>query len=225
MIEFINIQRKFKGEGFEIENINLTINDGEFVFLVGPSGAGKTSLLKLLIREELPSSGEIKVDGENIQKLKSSQIPILRRKIGMIFQNFRLLDTRTVFDNVAISLEVAGKKRSEINEVVPRILDLVGLKDKAHHYPNQLAGGEMQRVSIARAIAHDPKYLVADEPTGNIDPKATWDVVNIFQKINDFGTTIIFATHDKGIVDSLKKRVITIEKGKIVKDKINSTYE
>ncbi len=225
MIEFINIQRKFKGEGFEIDNINLTINDGEFVFLVGPSGAGKTSLLKLLIREELPSSGEIKVDGENIQKLKSSQIPILRRKIGMIFQNFRLLDTRTVFDNIAISLEVAGKKKSEINEVVPRILDLVGLKDKAHHYPNQLAGGEMQRVSIARAIAHDPKYLVADEPTGNIDPKATWDVVNIFQKINDFGTTIIFATHDKGIVDSLKKRVITIEKGKIVKDKINSTYE
>ena len=225
MIEFINVQRKFKEGGFEIENINLTINEGEFVFLVGPSGAGKTSLLKLLIREELPSSGEIKVDGENIQKIKPSQVSALRRKIGMIFQDYRLLDSRTVFDNVAISLEVAGKKKAEIIEVVPRILELVGLADKIHHYPNQLAGGEQQRVSIARAIAHDPKYLVADEPTGNIDPKATWDVVQIFQKINDFGTAIIFATHDKVVVDSLKKRVVTIEKGKIINDKINSTYE
>lgn len=225
MIEFIDVQRKFKEGQFEIESVNLKINEGEFVFLVGPSGAGKTSLLKLLIREELPTSGEIKVDGVNIQKLKSSQIPELRRKIGMVFQDFRLLDTRTVFDNVAISLEVAGKKKAEINEVVPRILELVGLADKFNHYPNQLAGGEKQRVSLARAVAHDPKYLVADEPTGNIDPKATWEVVNIFQKINEFGTTVIFATHDKVVVDALKKRVVTIEQGKIIKDKLNSTYE
>jgi len=225
MIEFINVDRKFNTGQFEIEDINLTINEGEFVFLVGPSGAGKTSLLKLLIREEAPTSGEIKVDGENIQKLKAKQIPALRRKIGMVFQDFRLLDTRTVFDNVAISLEVAGKKKNEIEEVVPRILDLVGLADKGGHYPNQLSGGEKQRVSLARAVAHDPKYLVADEPTGNIDPKATWEVVQIFQKINEFGTTIIFATHDKVVVDKLKKRVVTIEGGKIVKDEINSTYE
>jgi len=224
MIEFINVERKFKQGDFEIDNINLVINEGEFVFIVGPSGAGKTSLLKLLIREEVPTSGEIKVDGENIQKFKSKQIPALRRKIGMVFQDFRLLDTRTVFDNVAISLEVAGKKE-EINEVVPRVLELVGLKDKINHYPSQLAGGEKQRVSLARAIAHDPKYLVADEPTGNIDPKATWEVVKIFQKINDFGTSIIFATHDKVVVDALKKRVVTIDNGKIIKDKINSTYE
>jgi len=225
MIEFINVDRKFNTGQFEIEDINLTINEGEFVFLVGPSGAGKTSLLKLLIREEAPTSGEIKVDGENIQKLKAKQIPALRRKIGMVFQDFRLLDTRTVFDNVAISLEVAGKKKKEIIEVVPRVLDLVGLADKRDHYPNQLSGGEKQRVSLARAVAHDPKYLVADEPTGNIDPKATWEVVQIFQKINEFGTTIIFATHDKVVVDKLKKRVVTIEGGKIVKDEINSTYE
>ena len=224
MIEFINVERKFKQGDFEIDNINLVINEGEFVFIVGPSGAGKTSLLKLLIREEVPTSGEIKVDGENIQKFKSKQIPALRRKIGMVFQDFRLLDTRTVFDNVAISLEVAGKKE-EINEVVPRVLELVGLKDKINHYPSQLAGGEKQRVSLARAIAHNPKYLVADEPTGNIDPKATWEVVKIFQKINDFGTSIIFATHDKVVVDALKKRVVTIDNGKIIKDKINSTYE
>jgi len=225
MIEFINVERKFKECDFEIDNINLTINDGEFVFIVGPSGAGKTSLLKLLTREELPTSGEIRVDGENIQKLKQKQIPFLRRKIGVVFQDFRLLDTRTVFDNVAISLEVAGKKKLEINEVVPRLLDLVGLKHRSNHYPNQLAGGEKQRVSLARAIAHDPKYLVADEPTGNIDPKATWEVVKVFQKINEFGTTIIFATHDKTVVDALKKRVVKIDHGKIVKDKINSTYE
>jgi len=225
MIEFINVERKFKSGDFEIENINLTINEGEFVFLVGASGAGKTSLLKLLIREELPSSGEIKVDGENIRKLKPKQLPMLRRKIGMVFQDFRLLDTRTVFDNVAISLEVAGKKKAEIKEVVPRILKLVGLSGQINHYPNQLSGGEKQRVSLARAIAHDPKYLVADEPTGNIDPKATWELMQLFQKINDFGTTIIFATHDKVVVDQLKKRVVTIEKGKIVKDQINSTYE
>jgi cell division transport system ATP-binding protein len=225
MIEFINVERKFKEGGFEIENINLTINEGEFVFLVGASGAGKTSLLKLLIREELPSSGEIKVDGENIQKLKPKQLPMLRRKIGMVFQDFRLLETRTVFDNVAISLEVAGKKKAEINEIVPRILELVGLSGQINQYPNQLSGGEKQRVSLARAIAHDPKYLVADEPTGNIDPKATWELMQLFQKINDFGTTIIFATHDKVVVDELKKRVVTIEKGKIVKDQINSTYE
>ncbi|MDA1338105.1 MAG: cell division ATP-binding protein FtsE [bacterium] len=225
MIEFINVERKFKSGDFEIENINLTINDGEFVFLVGASGAGKTSLLKLLIREELPSSGEIKVDGESVQKLKPSQIPMLRRKIGMVFQDFRLLETRTVFDNVAISLEVAGKKKAEIKEIVPRILKLVGLAGQINHYPSQLSGGEKQRVSLARAIAHDPKYLVADEPTGNIDPKATWELMQLFQKINDFGTTIIFATHDKVVVDQLKKRVVTIENGKIIKDQINSTYE
>jgi len=225
MIKFENVSKKYNDTKFLIDDVSFEIEEGEFVFLVGPSGAGKTTLLKLLTREDVPTTGKVSVDEKDIADLTKKEMPILRRNIGMVFQDFKLLETRTVFENVAISMEVAGKSTAEINEVVPRLLKLVGIEDKGHQYPAEIAGGEKQRVSLARALAHDPKYLVADEPTGNIDPLQTWEVVKIFQAINEYGTTILFATHDKTVVDELKKRVIKIEDGKITKDEKNSTYD
>jgi cell division transport system ATP-binding protein len=192
--------------------------------VVGQSGAGKSTLLKLLTREERPSSGKIIVGGIDYDKLPDKNIPLLRRKIGVVFQDFKLLPNRTVFENVAFALEIVGVSQKEINNTVPRVLDIVNLKDKANRMPRELSGGERQRVAIARAIVRQPKILIADEPTGNLDPKHAWDVIAVLEKINRYGTTVLLTTHNQDIVNKLKRRVITIKQGKIDSDRANASY-
>lgn len=202
-----------------LERVNLHVEPKEFVIIVGPSGAGKSTLFKLLTREEKPSSGKMIVGGIDYDTLKDKDIPMLRRKIGVVFQDFKLLRAKTVYENVAFALEIAGISNNEIKHTVPRVLDIVGLKDKADSYPLELSGGERQRVAIARAIVRQPKILIADEPTGNLDPKHAWDVIAVLEKINSFGTTVLLTTHNQEIVTALKRRVVTIQDGKIVSDK------
>src|SRR5690606_25316042 len=190
----------------------------------GSSGAGKSTLLKLLTREEKPTKGKIVVGGIDYDTLKDNQIPLLRRKIGVVFQDFKLLPQRTVFENVAFALEIAGMTNREIRSTVPKVIELVGLTGKEKNFPNQLSGGERQRVAIARAVVRQPKSLIADEPTGNLEPKHSWDIVRLLEKINKYGTTVILTTHNAEIVDKLKKRVIVIDDGKVVSDKANGSY-
>lgn len=197
----------------------------EFVIVVGPSGAGKSTLLKLLTREERPSSGKIIVGGIDYERLKEKDVPTLRRKIGVVFQDFKLLPNKTVFENVAFALEIAGYSNREIRHTVPKVLNIVGLKSKAKSYPRELSGGETQRVAIARAVVRQPKILIADEPTGNLDPKHAWDVIKVLEKINRYGTTVLLTTHNQEIVNKLKRRVVTIKDGKIVSDKASGGYE
>lgn len=201
-----------------LEDINLKIGRGEFVSIVGQSGAGKSTLLKLLIVEEYPTSGEIFFDQLMISKIKKSSLPTLRRNIGMIFQDFRLIADRTIFENVSFVQEVMGKSESEIKKTVLNALDIVGLKDKHSCFPRQLSGGEQQRVAIARAIVHHPAILIADEPTGNLDLLNGWEIVKLLMKINELGTTVILATHNREVVNSLNKRVVTLDKGRLVQD-------
>lgn len=207
-----------------LTNANLFIDRGEFVFLVGPTGSGKSTLLKLIYRDIVPAFGEVWVNGQNIGILKRTQIPYLRRKMGVVFQDFKLLPDRTIFDNVAYAMEVIGAHRQEIRRKVPRVLGLVGLASKATFHPEELSGGEQQRAAIARAIVNDPAILIADEPTGNLDPDTAWDLVQILQKINMRGTTILVATHNRQIVDRLRKRVVVIVDGSIVEDKEKGVY-
>ncbi len=208
-----------------LDNISLDIDDGEFVFIVGASGSGKSTLMKLLMREELVTSGEIIVDGKNVVKLKQSEVPYLRRSLGVIFQDYRLLEDKTVYENVAFAMQVIEAPRRLMQRTVNTVLDIVGLGDKYKHFPDQLSGGEQQRVAIARAIVNDPKIVIADEPTGNLDPETSWDIMDIFKRINATGTTIVMATHDKVIVDRMKKRVVALVEGKIVRDELRGTYE
>lgn len=214
-----------KDAGYALERINLHVEPREFVIVVGPSGAGKSTLLKLLTREEKPSSGKIIVGGIDYERLKDRNIPQLRRKIGVVFQDFKLLPNKTVFENVAFALEVVGMSNREIKHTVPKVLQIVGLKDKAKRYPRELSGGERQRVAIARAVVRQPKILIADEPTGNLDPKHAWDVIRVLEKINKYGTTVLLTTHNQDIVNKLKRRVVTIKDGKIVSDKAGGSYE
>ncbi len=207
-----------------LERISLHIEPKEFVIVVGPSGAGKSTLLKLLTREEKPTSGKLIVGGIDYDKLKDRKIPMLRRKIGVVFQDFKLLPTKSVFENVAFALEIVGMSSREIHKTVPKVLDIVGLNGKEHRYPNELSGGEKQRVAIARAIVRQPKILIADEPTGNLDPKHAWDVIKVLEKINHHGTTVLLTTHNQDIVNKLKRRVITIDNGRIVSDRANAKY-
>lgn len=207
-----------------LDRISLHVEPKEFVVIVGTSGAGKSTLLKLLTREERQTSGKIVVGGIDYDKLKDRDIPLLRRKVGVVFQDFKLLPNKTVFENVAFALEIVGYGNGEINHTVPKVLDIVGLKSKASNKPAELSGGERQRVAIARAIVRQPKILIADEPTGNLDPKHAWDIIRILEKINRYGTTVILTTHNKEIVDKLKRRVVTIQGGKIVSDKANAGY-
>ncbi len=208
-----------------LERISLHIKAKEFVIIVGHSGAGKSTLLKLLTREEKHSAGKIIVGGIDYEGLKDRDVPRLRRKIGVVFQDFKLLPNKTVFENVAFALEIIGVSSKEINSTVPRVLEIVGLKGKEKAMPMELSGGERQRVAIARAIVRQPKILIADEPTGNLDPKHAWDVIRVLEKINKYGTTVILTTHNQEIVNKLKRRVITISGGKIASDQSNGGYE
>ena len=206
------------------ERLNLHVENKEFVVIVGQSGAGKSTLLKLLTREEKPTSGKIIVGGIDYERLRDKDVPFLRRTIGTVFQDFKLLSNRTVFENVAFALEIVGMSNREIKHTVPKVLDLVGLKGKGDNYPSELSGGERQRVAIARAVVRQPKILIADEPTGNLDPKHAWDVIRVLEKINKHGTTVLLTTHNMEIVNKLKRRVVTLKDGKIVGDRARSGY-
>lgn len=214
-----------KSDSTALERISLHIEPKEFVIIVGPSGAGKSTLLKLLTREEKPTSGKIIVGGIDYEHLKDKDVPRLRRRIGVVFQDFKLLPNKTVFENVAFALEIIGISTKEIRHTVPRVLDIVGLKGKEKSMPMELSGGERQRVAIARAIVRQPKILIADEPTGNLDPKHAWDVIRVLEKINRFGTTVLLTTHNQDIVNKLKRRVITIDGGRVTSDHSGGTYK
>jgi cell division transport system ATP-binding protein len=219
MIKFENVSKKFLDGTTAIEDISFEINDGEFVFLVGPSGAGKTTIFRLILHNCLPSTGEITIDVHSLKKISDGKVTQLRRKIGCVFQDLKLLSDRSVLENVALSLWVLGKNAKEVEAESREKLELVGLSNKADFFPAQLSGGELQRAAIARALAGDPKYLLADEPTGNVDDENGWNIVKILEKINDNGTTVIMATHNPDFVDKLHKRVIRLEQGKIKSDK------
>lgn len=224
MIIFEKVSKKF-GSSLALDDISLEIKQGEFVFIVGPSGAGKSSLLRVLTKEILPTSGKVMVGNVDITKIKNKDIPSLRRKVGVVFQDFKLLDDRTVFENVALTLEVLGKKDEEINKMVEHILKLVEIWDKRNLFPRQLSGGEAQRTAIARAVVGKPDVLLADEPTGDLDPKTAWSVLQLLNEINSWGTTVLMATHNQEIVNTLKKRVIILNKGKVIKDTKEGRYE
>jgi cell division transport system ATP-binding protein len=226
MIQIFNVSKTYKGEVIveALKNINLHIKRGEFVFLVGPSGAGKSTLTRLLIREELPTEGQILVNGKSLLRLREREIPYYRRKIGFIFQDFRLLMERTVYENVAFAMEAIEIPKHEVKEQVPAILEMVGLEDKLNSYPHQLSGGQQQRVCIARAIVNNPFVVIADEPTGNLDPDTSWEVMNLLQAINKRGTTVITATHDRDIVNRMQKRVIALNGGRLVRDEERGEY-
>ncbi len=224
MILLDRVTKRYGKDSTALDRISLHVEPKEFVIIIGQSGAGKSTLLKLLTREERQSSGKIVVGGIDYDKLKDRKIPKLRRKIGVVFQDFKLLPNKTVFENVAFALEIVGYGRHEIEHTVPKVLDIVGLKDKADRKPKELSGGERQRVAIARAIVRQPKILIADEPTGNLDPKHAWDVIAVLEKINRYGTTVLLTTHNQEVVNKLKRRVIAIEGGKIVSDKANAKY-
>ncbi|MEX2090920.1 MAG: cell division ATP-binding protein FtsE [Candidatus Paceibacterota bacterium] len=225
MIELKDVYTIYDDEIEILSGVNLHIKDGEFVSLVGPSGAGKSTLLRLMTRELLPSRGEIVIDGVNLVSLPPKAIPLLRRKIGTIYQDFKLLSNKTAFENVAFAMEVCGMDENEIKNDVPKVLGIVGLTRKLNSFPHQMAGGEKQRLAIARALIHRPRIILADEPTGNLDLVNSFDVVKLLTKINELGTTVILATHNREIVNTIGKRVVTMEKGKIVKDQgVNGKY-
>ena len=226
MIEFINVTKQYEdGGNIALENANFKIENGEFVFLVGSSGAGKTTVTKLIMREINVSEGQVFLDGVDITTLAEKEIPYLRRKIGVVFQDFRLLEDRTVYENVEFAMRIVGASRREIRKRVPEVLNEVGLNYKAKMFPRQLSGGEQQRVALARALVNHPSILIADEPTGNLNPKTAMEIMDIFEEINRMGTTIIMATHAKDIVDVMKKRVIEIEDGRVVRDEVGGEYD
>lgn len=224
MITFKDVSKVYLNKKTALEDINLDIKQGEFVCVVGHSGAGKSTIIKLINREEEPSSGQIIIGKIDYEDFPKKNIPFLRRKIGIVYQDFKLLPKKSVFENVAYALEVAGVSNKEIRERVPKILQIVGLLKNAKCMPDELSGGERQRVAIARALVHQPRILIADEPTGNLDPKNAWEIIDILLKINNFGTTVLLTTHNKEIVDKLQKRVITLSKGKIIKDEKVGKY-
>lgn len=224
LIRIDNVQKTYKNGVVALYDFNLSIKKGEFVFVIGPSGSGKSTLIKMLYREEKPDKGSIMIGGIDVAKLKNRKVYILRRKIGVVFQDFKLLQKLTVFENVAFVLELFGYDKSEIQKRVLEVLDLVGLKNKVRQYPDQLSGGEQQRVVIARAIANNPKLLICDEPTGNLDPDTSMEIMKVLENINNLGTTIIMATHDRDIVNRMGKRVIVIESGRLKRDFEKGTY-
>lgn len=223
MIEFKNVSKLYD-DCAALDNVTFSIKPKEFVSIVGRSGAGKTTLLKMLLKEEEPTEGEIIVDGRDVNTLKKHDIPVYRRKIGAIFQDFKLLSNKTAYENIAFAMEAAGRTEQEIAVDVPQILNLVELTDKANNFPAQLSGGEKQRVAIGRALVHKPDILMADEPTGNLDPLHTWDIIRLLCRINELGTTVILATHDREIINALGKRVLSFDKGRLIRDEEVGRY-
>ena len=225
MIELKDVYTIYDDEIEVLNGVNLHIKDGEFVSIVGPSGAGKSTLLRLMTREILPYQGQVVIDGVNIVDLPAKAIPLLRRKIGTIYQDFKLLSNKTAFENVAFAMEVCGLDEHEISNDVPKVLGIVGLTDKLNSFPHQMSGGEKQRLAIARSLIHRPRIILADEPTGNLDMVNSYDVVKLLTKINELGTTVILATHNREVVNAIGKRVISMEKGKVVRDQVvNGKY-
>lgn len=224
MIKLTNVSKKF-GDITALKNVTFEMESGEFVFVTGLSGAGKTTLLKLLLADIFPTEGKVIVFNEDTQKIKKAKIPAFRQEIGVVFQDFKLLSDRTVSENIALPLQVAGKKKEEIEKHVKEVLLLVGLEHRANLFPAQLAGGELQRVCLARAVVGNPKLLICDEPTGNLDPTTSWQIVKLIKKINKLGTTVLMATHNMDIVNSLKERVIQMDNGEIIKDEKEGKYE
>ena len=224
MIQFCSVTKVYENGTTALENINLKIEKGDFLFLVGPSGAGKSTLLSLLFREELPTKGQILIDGQNIVRIARRKLPYIRRKMGVVFQDFRLLPDRTVFENVAFALEIFQYKRKDIMRLVPPVLEQVGIAHRAKHFPKQLSGGEQQRTAIARAIISNPSILVADEPTGNLDPNTSMEIMRLLEDINYRGTTVLVVTHDKDIVDSMHKRVVALKNGSLARDEQEGSY-
>lgn len=224
MISFENVSKIYSPTSAALQDVTFSVEPHEFVSIVGHSGAGKSTLLKLLLAEDTPTSGKVMFESFNIHSLPKTELPNVRRRIGTVFQDFRLLSSKTAYENVAFAMEAAGATDEDIHSDVPQVLELVGLTDKAYHFPHQLSGGEKQRVAIARAIVNRPDVIIADEPTGNLDPINTWEIIELLRKINSFGTTVILATHAKDIINALEKRVITLENGKVVRDAKHGRY-
>lgn len=224
MITFQGVSKNYNGGSVALEEVDFEIGPGEFVSLTGRSGAGKSTVIKLLIGEDKPTKGRVFFGQYEVNKLKDTDLPAFRRHIGVVFQDFRLLPMKNAYENVAFALEVAGRPAREIKELVPQVLDMVGLADKAKHYPGELSGGERQRVAIARAMIHRPEVIIADEPTGNLDPFHTFEIVKLLEKINELGTTVLLATHDKEVINDLERRVITLDKGRVVRDEKKGKY-
>ncbi len=224
MIRLDNVTKIYKDSVVALQDASIEVGKGEFVFVVGPSGSGKSTMIRLLLKEEEPTKGDIFVAGKNIGKLSPWKVPYLRRNMGTVFQDFKLLPDKTVFDNVAFALEVIGQNRATIDSRVPEILTLVGLGEKLANYPDELSGGEQQRVSIARAFVNRPLILLADEPTGNLDPATSVDIMKLLDRINRVGTTVIMATHDNAIVDAMRRRVVELEDGRVVRDQARGVY-
>lgn len=218
MIEFQNVSKIYPLDTIALDNVSFKIQKGEFLIAAGRSGAGKTTLLKLILAEEKPSKGRILFEGEDISKIKRGLLPFFRRKIGAVFQDYKLLASKNVYENTGFALEVTGAAEEEIQKNVPKVLELVGLKEKAKNFPRELSAGEAQRAAIARALIHRPQIILADEPTGNLDPYNTSEIIELLLKINELGTTVVLATHSKEIIQRLKKRMITLEKGKLIRD-------
>ncbi|MBU2579797.1 cell division ATP-binding protein FtsE [Patescibacteria group bacterium] len=224
MIKFENVSKIYPPDCRAIDNVSLEIKDKEFVSIAGRSGAGKSTLIKLLIREEVPTRGKILWRGFDLSEIAEKEMPLWRRKIGMVFQDFKLLPEKTAYENIAFAMEVGGRDDEDIERDIPKLLKLVNLSDRAGNFPSQLSGGEKQRVAIARALAHRPEILVADEPTGNLDPLHAWEIVRLLIKINELGTIVVLSTHNREIINGLDRRVITLEKGRIIKDAQNGKY-
>ncbi len=224
MINFQSVSKIYNSHSTALQDVSFDVKPREFVSLTGRSGAGKSTVIKLLIGEDKPTKGRIFFGQYEVNKLKDKDLPAFRRHIGVIFQDFRLLPTKTAYENIAFALEVSGRAQSEIQELVPQVLDMVGLSDRAKNFPNELSGGERQRVAIARAMIHRPEVIIADEPTGNLDPLNTYEIIKLLEKINELGTTVVLATHDKNVINSLEKRVITLDRGRVIRDEEKGKY-